>query len=157
MYTIQKGNHYACPFHIRSHIGNYVQRDVKFYTNCLYHFDRENDDDKSKLWGFTSLLNANSLRIAWAVKNEKIELYAYVHKNYKRVLPPEGQSWSLGQYDFNNWVNTSIHLENNMATFKANEQVLHMVFDRKIYIGWQSNVYFGGNLTAPHTMTLEII
>lgn len=161
---IYKGEHYGTPMIISPHLGIYSKKwMVKLDKNCYYKFDGEDDKDWNKLCGWTTdILGRNSLRIGWRpVDNNTYELVAYVHKDGKRYTV-KGENWKLGKYKFDDWVEVSITHEDNSAIFTANNpngfrKTVLVYYDKCACMGYMSNVYFGGNRTCPHDMTIEIV
>lgn len=144
---------------------------VKFDPNCYYSFGDGHVDNKdwNKLCGWsTDIFKRNSLRIGWRphlTDKSCVELCSYVHSDGKRILPPKGQSWNLGKYKWGDWIYITIYhdRDDGVAIFSAkrtndnNVKIVSVDYDKCVCSGYINNIYFGGNQSCPHDMTIELL
>jgi len=137
---------------------------VCFSKNCTYKLT-ENFDQINKLYGFSEGFHHwNSARIGWrCVNGVDIELLAYCYLNGKRT------SKQLLICKADEWVFCSIQNKNSKYVFRVivNEnQVITASVDKdkkfsiyslfKLFI-YRLYPYFGGKISAPHDMDIQLI
>ncbi len=137
-------------------------------NNCYFHTGTNDDNDWNKAWGWTTdILGKNSLRIVWRPlkgSTTKVQLGAYIHKDGVRFTFP---NWDLGSYNWGSLISTWINHDGHNATFYTSgptDDILQdqhwsqiIPFEKCTCMGYRQYPYFGGNMVAPHTMTIELI
>lgn len=171
-YTIKQGKHFSKPRKIKLHFGiTTLKKTVIFSTSCFYKFNNVEDADINKVFGFTTdIFGRNSVRIGWKIHNaingiKSIRLYGYVHIEGKKTEVPDSESYQIGKYfDVNLPIECTIKIDGVNAYFSAKQSgykgEMHTVkipFPKKSWFGYYQYPYFGGNMTAPHDMNLEVI
>lgn len=132
---------------------------VMFWDNCLYRLEPPHDKDINKLFGvgFGNHMKY-SARFGWNSSGEQIDIYAYVrHKgkaNWRHLTscsPNESVTLSLtiyyGKYAFSAIKPSG---ENAVITMPRTAHWLYRWMPYRLY------PYFGGEKTAPHSMTLQL-
>ncbi len=171
-FTIKKGKHFSKPKRFRFHIGKKsLEKKITFTSSCLYELNNEDDADVNKAFGFTTdLFGRNSVRIGWNLYRgingiKSIRLFGYVHINGKRSYIPDSPEYMIGKYySFNEPIECSIFLDNNgyvyfraiQGSYKGENTIVKIPFDKKSWIGYYQNPYFGGNQTSPQNMIIIV-
>lgn len=167
LYTIKQGNHSASGINFNAHFG--IERlsfSITPDANCLYDLGNNNNYDINKFFGLTWGLDPlkNSFRIGWncAKQNGMIQYYYYIHNNGKRNPGPTDDPFKTLIYE------SLPGIEKRFLVTFHREQILVGVVDETLDSipfnfqgvpnwGVYNHLYFGGNQTAPHDMTVRII
>ncbi len=156
-YLIKRDKHRSCHSFKLFYDCKRMTKLVTFTDSCIYKFGDVDDLDINKLFGFSfGYHQTDSVRFGWhPTTYNKIEIFAYIYSNTKRIIQ------SIGEIDLNKEYKFEILLYNDsMYQFiiLENERIL---FDKivnrgetKHKIGYQLYPYFGGNRTAPHDIKI---
>lgn len=163
-YTIQQGAHECDQRSIKSVSGTSMNFTVKFDSTAIYPAvitDYNHAYDVNKLWGFSEGLNNqyNSARIGWRWLNNQLELFAYVYvkgtllRDPVSYDPPFIKTVAIGSE-----INCSIAVSGSNYIFTVDGNVVKTVRGSSStkYSGYQQYPYFGGTLTAPHLINIDI-
>ena len=155
-YIIPKGEHYAtnnayAPIEMQE-----LKFMVKFDSSAIYTSKQAvNQYDINKLYGFSDNNKDHhqySARFGWSWTNKALRLYAYVY-NEGKVEKKE-----LGTVVIGTEIQCSIKATESNYIFTLNEKEATM--PRKSATpaakGYLLYPYFGGDETAPHTITISI-
>jgi hypothetical protein len=137
---------------------------VKFDNTAIYPAvitDYNHAYDVNKLYGFSEGLSNqyNSARIGWRWLDGQLQLFAYVYvkgtllRDPVSYDPPFIKSVAIGSE-----INCSITLSGGNYIFNVDGVVVTTprgTISGK-YSGYQQYPYFGGTLTAPHLVTINI-
>lgn len=149
MITIHKGKHRGTPWTIQLIRSSRITKTFTFTESCLYDLPVS---EINKLFGYSyDLLNKDSVRIGWKANKNTIQLWTYFHKNWTRSNPKV----KLGEFNINEPIKCEIRTEKDITYFVINDKLLYSTKFKKKYWGWKSNIYFGGQTPAPHTMLIE--
>ncbi|GAB3340836.1 hypothetical protein GCM10027299_54600 [Larkinella ripae] len=157
VYQIRAGAHYA------DHQGlNYTAKtslsfSVTFDSTAIYTSRTpENQHDINKLYGFSDCgaqHNTASARFGWNWRDDSLRIYAYCYRNGERI------SEELGTAELNQPTEYRLSIVggNYVFTFKGKETSIArscttVESDRR----YRLYPYFGGDETAPHTITISI-
>ena len=171
IFKIFKGYHYPFPLDfggLKSIVGIFRPKDCysfsgvyKFDKSCEYSLDGGDQSDVNKLVGISfGFHHKNSVRVGWRYKDGVIEICYYAYQNSKR-LP----TIVIGTVD----LDSLFTLDINIGRRSKNVEILLRAQNRepviktfvyelpsnKTYLSYGLGIYFGGNRTAPHTMTIE--
>ena len=163
-YTIRQGAHECDQRSIKSVSGTAMNFVAKFDSTAIYPAvitDYNHAYDVNKLWGFSEGLNNqyNSARIGWRWLDNQLQLFAYVYINGTLLRdpvsydPPFIKSVAIGTE-----VNCSIAISTNSYVFTVDGVVVTTARGTNVskFSGYQQYPYFGGTLTAPHLITINI-
>jgi hypothetical protein len=163
-YTIPRGAHECEQRTIKVVSGTSMNFIVKFDSTAIYPAvitDYNHAHDINKLWGFSEGWNNhyNSARIGWRWLNGQLQLFAYVYVKGKLLRdpvsydPPFIKSVAIGAE-----INCSISISSNSYIFTVDGVVLKTERGRSTskYNGYQQFPYFGGQLSAPHMVSIYI-
>lgn len=156
-FTIKKGKHYA-GFNFAAHSANAVNFKFHFDESAIYQTqDPLNQADINKLYGFSDCMthhHKNSARVGWRWLNGQIEIMAYTYANGERS----------SQYITSVTPN---EVADAMISIAGNSQYLFEVKGVQVYMPRGCNKesavnyvlfpYFGGDETAPHNITIEVL
>ena len=159
IYRLDKGKFYPRGLHFGITTANRLKFEAKFDSSCVYDHGTVDNYDVNKLFGFSTdwYHHWNSARIGWrCIDNKSIEIMAYVYDRKKRlepqvigtILPEETVRCSITKRP------SDFHF-----TMEQNGGVKSVVIPTHTY-NWKFKYllfpYFGGNMAAPHDMTLEL-
>jgi len=163
-YTIRQGAHECQQRTIKTVSGTSMNFIAKFDSTAIYPAvidDYNHAYDINKLWGFSEGWNNhyNSARIGWRWLNGQLQLFAYVYVKGKLLRdtisydPPFIKSVAIGAE-----INCSISISSNSYVFTVDGVVLKTERGSSTskYNGYQQFPYFGGQLTAPHMVSIYI-
>lgn len=165
-YKIFKGFHFSIhlpKFFIIQQFHTFtLNQTFKFTPSCLYRFNTIDDFDVNKLFGInigqTLEPHTNSFRFGWNCEdnNSTISIYNYEYINghrYKHKL-----------------INVNIDIKYEYQITICNDKIIYEIFDeegdliikkvtkykltKEYELAYYCYPYFGGNRTAPHTITL---
>jgi hypothetical protein len=155
-YTIAKSNHFSdkagyVPFTKKS-----ISFQVKFDSSAIYQtVNSANQYDVNKLLGFSegNDHHLNSARIGWAWNKNALRLYAYVYTNgtmkFREIV-----TVGIGET-----IKCKIGIAENHYTFSVDNSYVEL--ERwntgPAVPGYMLYPYFGGDETAPHTITIQIM
>lgn len=152
VYTIKKGEHSAGSS-VSFRAGNSIECLGILTESCIYTINPEDQGDTNKLFGLSDALSHSdhSARFGWRYYNNQLEILAYVRRDgnfYYEVLgtvqPGETQRYR-------------IEILNDIYRFTFKDKVFDMPRTSK-YTGPRYTLYpyFGGNITAPHDITIKL-
>jgi len=150
-YIIPKGWHFSLPWIPRLYYNQLSYKwEVEFDKSCKYNIGIE-QLDWNKLVGVTNHLNPrkDSIRIAWRYYNGVIQLASYREENNKFTY------LRLGEVKFGEKAIVELFFSNNFVRATVNGKCTTYLFKKKKWM-WRLNPYFGGNMSAPHTMSLKL-
>ena len=150
VYIIEQGEHY--PTKYKHRIAPKYNEGVHFISvfNVSNIYDN-GSDDINKLYGITSpKIHENSARFGWRCKGEIIEIFAYYYINGERFFEKMGETEINVRNEF------LVDVSKNNYYFRFND-VEKVVVNTKNITAFRSFPYFGGNLPAPHRMTILIV
>ncbi|MEJ7627711.1 MAG: hypothetical protein WKF35_12665 [Ferruginibacter sp.] len=154
-HTIPRGDHYSDKSIVKSvRISKQVFK-VKFDSSAIYtSLLPENQYDINKLYGFSegNDHHINSARIGWRYNDDSLRLFAYTYFNGQR-LSEEICAVIIGET-----IDCSIEITGNSYHFKVNQSTLKMdrALNTDFASGYQLYPYFGGDETAPHSVSIMI-
>ncbi|RRB00958.1 hypothetical protein [Larkinella rosea] len=157
VYTIKAGDNYADHNDLAFTAKTTLSFSVIFDNSAIYTSKiPENQHDINKLYGFSDCdaqHNTASARFGWNWRDNALRIYAYCYRNGQRV------SEELGTVELNKPTDYQLSIVggNYVFTFKGKETVIARgcttVESNKRY---RLYPYFGGDETAPHTITISI-
>ena len=155
-YMIPEGAHYATNNAYTPIETAELKFLVKFDSSAIYTSRQAvNQYDINKLYGFSDNGKDHhqySARFGWSWNKNALHLYAYVYNKGK----PESKE--LGAVAIGSEVVCSIKVVESNYIFRFNNK--EVLMPRKsttpIAKGYQLYPYFGGDETAPHTVTISI-
>lgn len=168
IYTINKGAHYSSPrclFCLPKTL-TVLEKRVKFSKECFYDPTVLGADAKdiNKLFGFSyGLTNSDSLRAGWRSIGSTIEIIAYLHVNGSRYQEKNSSGKNVNytaKIQILPEVEYNVKLEVIGSRFRmtVDSAVIEGAYPHGgMRSGWLMNPYFGGNKTAPQTMTIELV
>lgn len=158
--TIPTGKHYSRPRRLQLHWRKTeLIREIKFNSSVKYNLYSVDQWDINKLFGISyGYHHHNSVRFGWRwnLKENKLEILAYIYINKKRIQD------SLAFID--------LHQDYQFKIIKQEHQYLLSIIDpetsqtivHKTYpagkgcpLGYLLHPYFGGNCSAPHKITFD--
>lgn len=165
-YTIAKGDHFSSP---RTNL-----LPVKSQTiECLWTFDdsikyeADSENDENKLFGLwflpplswifknpTKITRYNCAMVAFRWKDNQLELSPYLHRQgsieWAEKLGNVLVVCEIGQPIF-----TKIQVLSNLVLFQINDKNFVFEFPTHNNLAFAVQPYFGGQATAPHTITIQ--
>lgn len=160
-FTIKKGSHYSNKLWYKSlniiNNSRFVRYSVYFHESCRYEINSEDQSDINKLFGYSLGFNHHndSARFGWNYYDEKLNLYAYVYdkglRKSKFITTIEiGKPYHLTIIDQEyNWLFT---VDNTWSVISN----LTIQKSSKFNIGYKLWPYFGGNVTSPQDISIEL-
>jgi len=157
IYTICKGCHYSNGIVIGSpHTGKTFQEYlVKFSRECLVLPGTKNcDGDWNKLfgWGY-GLHQRNSLRLVWKSLNGKIRIGWYVYESGVRKY----DGFASVEAEASTIMSITHDPASKNVLFKCGDKSVTIPYATKPSWGYNLNPYYGGDCSAPETMTIELL
>ena len=156
-FIIRKGDHYASPTLSESLQSRKLVFEAKFNESAQYDFGNDAlQSNKNKLMGFcdsNSLPHQNSARFAWQWYNNRLEIYAYCYFNGER------QEQFIGVVPINEYSRYELELSSDHYIFKLNDQapvLMKRASQSEIGTFFKLWPYFGGQIAAPHDVTIDI-
>ena len=154
-YQIKSGNHRSGIF-FRPFLKSRLSFCAKFSQSCIYNFNTVDQFDINKLMGFSrGLHHHNSARIGWRSKEDKIEIVSYCYINKIRIqeetlaiISPEENIYCSIFDKKTSWI---ISVQ-TISFYKK----IEIPKDNVIKFGYMLFPYFGGNMTAPNNMEINI-
>ena len=163
-YTIKAGAHYCDQQVTKSVLGTTMNFTVRFNSSAIYPAvitDYNHAYDVNKLWGFSEGFSNqyNSARIGWRYLNGQLQLLAYTYAKGKLLRDP---------ISYDPPVIKSVPLDTDIpcSITVASGKYIYSVSGTTVetprgatgtkYSGYQQYPYFGGTLTAPHLITIQI-
>ena len=152
-YTIRAGQHSSDKNFLKSVRTSEMKFMAKFNSSAIYTtILPENQYDINKLWGFSEGFNHqyNSARIGWGWSDGALRLYGYVYALGVRY------SQEITSVVIGTDITCSIRLSGNSYIFTVNgiSKTLPRGPSSTQASGYQLYPYFGGDETAPHTITI---
>ncbi len=163
-YTIGAGNHFCDGLHVNTLSKDHLDFVAVFNETAIYDLHNKNQNDINKLYGFSdcnSEVGENSARFGWRwlVKENKIEILAYIHKNGKIVFIDD-KPIHMGYANFGEEGSYSIYVVGDSYNFNYNGNLVVVEHQRgcneQRAIRTILYPYFGGDETAPHTINIRI-
>lgn len=162
--TIHKGKHrprwwwlrWPFYFHVQS-----IERTFIFDFSAIYELANGDQEDHNKLFGISYTLNDHkeSVRIGWrySIENNSIILSAYAYVNGERIMTDVCNAVAnrkyLGRiYISDDYYRVLIYQKEDMRHLGS--ATIHKKYNKSF--GYKLGLYFGGNQTAPHDITIEI-
>jgi hypothetical protein len=160
-----------------TNMGKELCKKIKFSHECIY---KGLEDDVNKLFGFTIVnvnhknlseeVHNNSVRFGWRpnLNSMYMDIFSYYYINGVRkfikicsVIPEKFYKYKVGVYKTNNnneWQYrfevTSLSNNIVIGDYKSDKFTID---NHKILFSYNNYPYFGGNIVAPHDMTITII
>lgn len=166
--TIRKGRHRpfniipACFREMPVNIQSSPQvRYVKFTSSCRYDLGGEDQNDWNKLYGFCRGIlgiHEDSVRVVWRYNKDTgmIELGLYRYMNGERIFPKHIFSVRIDEDITVKLEFRSDDISLNIITSSSSEwDFVKSPFDCKKSLLFGCGLYFGGNRTSPHDITIE--
>ena len=156
IYTIKKGEHYCNHRRPEMLQQRVLEFSARFDESAMYTFSEPGfQDSKNKLMGFSdcnSLHHENSARFAWQWYNDRLEIYAYCYVNGDRI-----ESF-LGTVGLNETASYRLELTDKHYVFTFAGQQTEIQRGSTCEIGGYMMLwpFFGGQLPAPHDITILI-
>lgn len=162
---IHRRTHYARPLQlikkllgIRHTTKRAMSAVVRFNSNCQYGVGKD-QSDINKLFGFSlGMHHKNSIRVGWRWLNGNLELCSYIYENGVRL-----KEKVLCNCDFVREYKIDVHLVVVDGMYRVYFYVngimkhrQHLATKVKKYVSYPLSLYFGGNCTAPHDMTIDM-
>jgi hypothetical protein len=150
VYIIEQGQHYAN--NTKNKVSPKYNEGVHFITvfNISNIYDN-GSDDINKLYGITSSkIHENSARFGWRCKGDIIEIFAYYYIDGVRYFEKMGETEIKKRNEF------LVDVSGNNYYFRFND-VEKVIVNTKNISAFRSFPYFGGDLPAPHRMTILIV
>lgn len=163
-YSINQNSHRSGYYFKPLIFNNELSFNVSFDDNCKYDLGNVDQFDINKLIGISyGFHHNNSIRIGWRynTKIDKIELLPYIYVNGKRLtedtcpvilsISTNQRVYGMISHDFGSYrillyTRDSGHIEYRFSTG-----------DTKLpSVGYVLFPYFGGNVKAPHKMTIDM-
>jgi hypothetical protein len=154
-YIILRGEHYSThPFKLYTGKTS-LPVVVNFDESCRYDLGTIDQLDVNKLAGVSfGNHETNSIRIGWAynLTTQKMDLFAYCYQNTARIIN------AIGSCNLSEEVSIKLELNFKAHSFKislagaASQEFAYNYPSLKV--GYYLFPYFGGNIPAPHDMTI---
>jgi hypothetical protein len=173
-FTIKAGKHYhgMPPLSTLPWVGaQSMTRTVVFDASCAYDSAAYNSADVNKLFGLSfgfGGVHGNSARFGWrwSMADQCIELLAYVYAEGKRNQDEQLRFPVVAQVKPGRTVQLRIEYlynEEPLFVFTVSNEAGWYIWDEDVpapaalpSFGLTHGLYFGGVLTAPHAMTVQI-
>lgn len=162
IYRIHKGKHRAWPPRLGLWYNKYaIRRRVRFDFDCRYKIESDDQYDINKLFGIGYFPNHHkeSARFGWRFDYDenKFIISAYCYINGERVMKDICACVANKDYDMVIEV-MPYHYEFYVRQSENNLKVGgHMQYrTHKKEFSYPLGLYFGGNQTAPHEMTIKM-
>ena len=156
IYKIKKGRHSSSRFRFSAFRSRKQVFSVKFNSSAKYDLPGIEQLDINKLKGFSDCGNShqyNSARFGWRWNNNALEIFAYTYSYGNRA-------WQyMTSVPLDKTYKYSIRIDGNQYRFDVNGKTLYMnrgcsaTYAR----GYDLYPYFGGNMTAPQEIKIEIL
>jgi hypothetical protein len=156
IYSIKKGKHYSRPIRLGFWWGrDRFQWHVLFLPDCRYSIEGEDMADINKLIGVGYLPShhKNSARFGWRYDSDKdkIELFAYCYVSGVRIYQ------YMCDISIGSRTRISLTIEDNKYVFEVGNFETSVLHNNKHKFQYLLRPYFGGNKTAPHNITIELL
>lgn len=159
---IHKNEHYARPLQlIRKLLGVRVCKErsmrakVTFHKDCEYNLPSQDKQDINKLFGYSfGHHHRNSLRIGWRYNEDRkqIEVVSYIYIDGVRQTERH-LAWCDFEEEYEMYIDNS---ENYAYMIVYTFAGICVPFRNKLGVSYPLSLYFGGNNTAPHDMTIDL-
>lgn len=152
IYTIKKGSHYSnAPHKI---VGSKLNYNITFDESAMYTIDSIEQADINKLFGFNScsaLHDYQSARLGWRWYHDSLQIMYYIYDKGERI------------YGYLTSVPINVPCEYELVQtdkeykFKANgvKFTYKKKWKCKALYNYHLWPYFGGNVKAPHDITIK--
>ena len=162
IYKIKKGSHYKQGFKVSLTFKDQIRFQCLFDESCVYDLKSNDNYDINKLYGFGTSFHHHmqSARVGWrCLDNKNIQLVSYTYdgKSWKNRLKEQvlgtvrpGQAFTCTITIGDNLYRYDFHSEDEKNSvydpiYRKCWPIRHILFP-----------YFGGNMPAPHDMSLEV-
>ena len=155
-YTILKGQQYCDKNFVMPVKYEQLSFVVKFDSSAIYKtVNPANQNDINKLFGFSdnnAVHHEYSARFGWRWSNSALRLFGYIYNNSAR------SDVELGTIDIGTENSCSIKVTSSLYIFTLNNKSVTMPRESKTVKaeGYKLYPYFGGDETAPHTISIWI-
>ena len=155
-YTILQGQHYCDKSVYAATKYQQLSFKVKFDSSAIYqNVQPINQEDINKLFGFSdnnAFHQVYSARFGWRWSNNALRLFAYVYNNGVRI------NKELGTVVIGAEINCAIKVTSSNYIFILNgtETLMPRESTTVTADGYKLYPYFGGDETAPHTISIWI-
>ncbi len=155
-YTILQGQQYCVGNNYPPYTTTAMRFAVRFDSTAVYaNQDSKNQHDYNKLYGFSdnrSDHHSFSARFGWRWCNNELELSAYTYNDGVRSIT------DLGGIDLTKEHNCAIIANGTHYDFVLDGDTTSVLRTAKTAqaTGYKLLPYFGGDETAPHTITIRI-
>lgn len=153
-YVIPKGWHFALPPIPKLYKSDYLKWKVKFTNSCKYSIGQD-QADWNKLVGVSNHLNPkiDSVRFVWRYLIDDDVFEIAVYKEVSNIFFARPLTTVKAGETLN--LEMTFHKSLNNIYVAANHSSTYIVFcPKKWLIG--CHPYFGGNIPAPHTISLSV-
>ena len=167
-FRIKSGWHYPCPLDFGGFLLRrfkkgtiyQVRAHYKFENNCAYYIG-EDQSDVNKLLGLSfGFHHNNSIRLGWRFHDGRIEICGYLYRDgiRKSTIPITSIPIEQAEFDvrlkYNSRLGT-ISVELLQGDKVIGADVWQYTYPCKGSVwSYGLGLYFGGNRTAPHDMTI---
>jgi hypothetical protein len=174
-YTIKAGEHYhqTPPLSTLPWLGKpAIARNVTFDSSCAYDSAPYNAQDVNKLFGLSfgfGGVHQNSARFGWrwSTSDQCIELLAYVYKDGQRNWDEQMRFPVIAQINLAERVECELTVigDKTRTLFRFQVRRVFELFSHEVIVegprslpkfGLTQGFYFGGELVAPHEMSVQL-
>ena len=158
-FEIKKGSNYATGFHFELTFSNEISFKAKFDENCLYDLGTSDNYDINKLYGFSTSYHHHkqSARFGWrCIDGENIQILTYTYDKGKRMEPTLLGTILPGQEIIGSIKRNKSSYTFEFLTSGKEKKVIIPISQNCWYPRYILWPYFGGNMPAPHDMSLEV-
>ena len=159
VYKFRNNKFYPKGLHFGLTTKNEIRFEASFDPSCIYDHHSSDNYDVNKLFGFSTdwYHHWNSARVGWrCINNQNIQILTYTYDKKERQQPQ-----MLGIIEPGDKIVCSILKSPSSFyfTFESKGKSKEILVDTHQYnfpIKYLLFPYFGGNMTAPHDMRLEV-
>lgn len=154
-YIIEDGQQFCIPNPRVATTDSQLNFEAIFDSSCMYATsDPLNQNDINKLYGFSDCNThhlENSARIGWRWSMDSLRIFAFVHNN-GNIVSAEITTALIGES-----ISCSIACVDGHYQFTANDRNTTLARScQGQYNRYKLYPYFGGDETAPHTISISI-
>lgn len=140
-------------FNLSKHVGY----EVVFNSSCEYELPKKYQPDTNKVFGFSVGLDRHmdSARFGWHWENGEIHICAYVYNDGTKIIRPM-TTVQLGVKTY-----LSIEMIDDKYVFtialgNGQQTIYELDTNTKFMPGFSLWPFFGGRMTAPHDISVEM-
>lgn len=156
-YLIEAGEHYADGVNAAAQISPELHFEATFDDSAIYATeDPRNQHDINKLYGFSdcsSHHHTNSARFGWRWLDGALEIFAYIYVDGERMWEHLGDA-TIGEASHYDLVTDGAEY---VFTFDGTTVRMPRGCAGDGGVKYRLYPYFGGDETAPHDITIEIV